>query len=76
MSGHKHIDDVARELRFMEEISLKALIKMGLNIIDARNVVRLSRLLKNILDLWYRDKVYRGEARSFLGRNISENRRG
>ncbi len=66
MSSTHHLDDIARELKRMEDIALKSLTKLGANISEARDIIRLSRLLWNIIDSWYRDKVYRGEIRGFL----------
>ncbi len=54
----RHITDIARELDDAEKIALEALKSQGFDIMHIRNLIRLSKLVRNIVDSWYREKIY------------------
>jgi len=68
----KHIDSVASEKDILENISLEILVKIGYKIHTARNILRRSILLWNLIDSWYRGRVYSGGEEIVLVRNRDE----
>ncbi|WFO76198.1 hypothetical protein J4526_05035 [Desulfurococcaceae archaeon MEX13E-LK6-19] len=54
----RHITDIVRELDDAEKIALEALKSQGFDMMYIRNLIRLSKLVRNIVDSWYREKIY------------------
>ena len=68
----KHIDSVAYEKNLLNNISIESLIKLGYKVYEARNLVKVSILLWNIIDSWYRSRVYSGSRKPILIREGDE----
>jgi len=62
----RHIDSVAYEKNLLNNISVESLIKLGYSAYEARNLVKVSILLWNIIDSWYRSRVYSGSGKPIL----------
>lgn len=53
-----HVSNIAKELDDAEKVSVEALLFQGLDVMTIRNMVRLSKLVRNIVDTWYRERIY------------------
>ncbi|MCD6489047.1 MAG: hypothetical protein J7K21_07495 [Desulfurococcales archaeon] len=65
-----HIGVVARELNTIEDICLKSLVSLGIDIYKSRILVRVSSILWNLVDSWYRNKVYELNGRRFIEKEL------
>lgn len=68
----RHIDSIVHEKNLLKNISMESLIKIGYSVYEARNLVKTSILLWNIIDAWYRSRVYRGSSKLVLIRKGDE----
>ena len=70
--ARRHVDSVAHEKNLLNNISIESLIKMGYKVYEARNLVKISILLWNIIDSWYRNRIYSGSEKPILVREGDE----
>lgn len=56
----RHIVSLVRELNYLEKLSIETLKSLGYDERQAKDIIRLSKFLKNIVDSWYRGRIYGG----------------
>ncbi len=72
MSRVGHIDSIVNEKDILYNISCSGLLNIGYSVYQARTRVRLSTLLWNIIDSWYRSRLYRGSTREDIIGSLKE----